>query len=168
MLHLTCRSCGAKIDLPNEANWFICATCGAEYTVERGGGAVVFQPIGLETSPEDSPDEIDQKALASQMERLGAELADLERRMMLGVVIASTGTLVVLVALFLSEGRMLFEFSLALLGVGALITAIGGALWIGARDPIFLKRREIRRVEETAFMRTPDGPDQRPEGQRPD
>lgn len=101
------------------------------------------------------------------MERLDADLAVLEQRMGIGAIIAVVGTLIVVVALFLSESGGMSVFPLALLVTGAIVTFAGGAIWVGTRDPIYLKRREMRRLRETISAARPDEPGPGSEGETP-
>jgi hypothetical protein len=44
-LTLTCPTCGAKLKLADNINLLVCASCGNEHMVHRGGGAIYLAPI---------------------------------------------------------------------------------------------------------------------------
>ncbi len=45
LITLTCPACGAKLKLVDNINLLVCATCGNEHMVHRGGGAIYLGPI---------------------------------------------------------------------------------------------------------------------------
>jgi hypothetical protein len=45
MIKLSCKSCGAKLELTDDIDRFSCAHCGSEWAVERGGGIVCLKPV---------------------------------------------------------------------------------------------------------------------------
>jgi len=42
---LTCPSCGGKLQITNDIERFVCANCGTEMLVRRGGGIISLSPI---------------------------------------------------------------------------------------------------------------------------
>jgi DNA-directed RNA polymerase subunit RPC12/RpoP len=42
---LSCPSCGYKLQIKKDVDRFVCADCGKEYIVNRGGGIVNLKPV---------------------------------------------------------------------------------------------------------------------------
>jgi DNA-directed RNA polymerase subunit RPC12/RpoP len=45
MTKLTCRTCGAKLELTDDIDRFSCSHCGNEFIVQRQGGIVSLKPV---------------------------------------------------------------------------------------------------------------------------
>lgn len=45
MIKLSCKSCGAKLELTEDIDRFSCASCGAEWLVQRSGGIVSLKGV---------------------------------------------------------------------------------------------------------------------------
>ena len=45
MIKLSCKSCGAKLELTEDIDRFSCAHCGSEWLVKRGGGIVSLKSV---------------------------------------------------------------------------------------------------------------------------
>ncbi len=45
MIKLSCKSCGAKLELTEDVDRFSCGFCGNEFLVERKGGMVVLKDV---------------------------------------------------------------------------------------------------------------------------
>lgn len=45
MVKLSCRSCGAKLELTDDIDQFSCANCGTEWAVNRSGGIVSLRAV---------------------------------------------------------------------------------------------------------------------------
>ena len=45
MIKLSCKSCGAKLELTEDIDRFVCAHCGSEWIVHRGGGIISLKAV---------------------------------------------------------------------------------------------------------------------------
>lgn len=45
MIKLSCKSCGAKLELTDDIDRFSCIHCGTEWLVQRGGGIASLKPV---------------------------------------------------------------------------------------------------------------------------
>lgn len=45
MIKLSCKSCGAKLELTDDTDRFICGSCGNEWLVNKSGGAIYLSEI---------------------------------------------------------------------------------------------------------------------------
>lgn len=59
MIRLSCRSCGAKLELTEDIDRFSCAHCGSEWVVNRSGGIISLKAVEEEkqASKEEQNDE---------------------------------------------------------------------------------------------------------------
>lgn len=74
---LTCKSCGAKLDVYDDMDRFACGFCGVEMLVERRGGTVALR--GVERAIERVQIGTDKTAAELALSRLKGELAAKER-----------------------------------------------------------------------------------------
>ncbi len=44
-IRLTCPACGGRLEIGNTITQFVCAHCGTEHVVNRGGGVISLQPL---------------------------------------------------------------------------------------------------------------------------
>ena len=44
-ISLSCPSCGSRLQITNQTEQFVCASCGNEYLVNRKGGIVSLEPV---------------------------------------------------------------------------------------------------------------------------
>lgn len=72
---LACPSCGAKLEITNDLDRFVCSYCGQEHIVRRGGGIVTLSPvIGAINQVQKG---VDRTAAELALQRLPKEIAAL-------------------------------------------------------------------------------------------
>lgn len=76
-ISLSCPSCGSKLQITNQTEQFLCASCGNEYLVNRRGGIIALEPVvkGLKEVKVG----VDKTASELAIKRLKQEIIDLEK-----------------------------------------------------------------------------------------
>ena len=76
-ISLSCPSCGSRLQITNQTEQFLCASCGNEYLVNRKGGIVSIEPVveGLKEVKVG----VDKTASELAIKRLKQEITGLEK-----------------------------------------------------------------------------------------
>jgi predicted RNA-binding Zn-ribbon protein involved in translation (DUF1610 family) len=75
---LTCPSCGSKLQITDDIDTFVCASCKNEHIVNRSGGVITLKPViegikGVKVG-------VDKTASELAIKRLEEEIPNLERK----------------------------------------------------------------------------------------
>ena len=112
-ISLSCPSCGSRLQITNQTEQFVCASCGNEYLVNRKGGIVSLEPVveGLKEVKVG----VDKTASELAIKRLKQEIIDLEKdlrnardanidEIKTGFGMGIFGVLIILFSLWVSDG----------------------------------------------------------------
>jgi hypothetical protein len=83
LVKLSCKSCGAKLELTDDIDRFSCASCGSEWLVNRSGGIVSLKEAEeslkkIEKSSEGTERHAEVLANQVRLEKIMAQIARLQ------------------------------------------------------------------------------------------
>lgn len=142
---LSCRSCGAKLEIDETMDRFVCAHCGTEMVAERRGGAVILKSVA------EAVQKMQQAAGRTAAElaivRLRGEITEKEKELEQSAAEAASvsyGFLGLLAAISLLCSGILPDHPWLGSFLVALPVAIGVLYYTGNRT---IRRRAARRME---------------------